>query len=114
MGTVASLPRDNFRREREFRDRSAAEFNQLYWKIVRKYPLPGKGADGCVEIEGNEFLKETSSKKTFHCTNCGQVIITTSEDRTKRARISCPRCKETYKLHPPYVTRKGETIQYEE
>jgi len=108
------LPKDNFRRERERRIRSAIEFNNVYRKIVREGQLPRRSVDGCVEIEKNDSFTEESLEKNFHCTNCGQVIIATKEDRTKRAKVSCPRCNETYKLHPPYATHEGETIQYEE
>jgi hypothetical protein len=114
LGKVTSLPRDNFRRERERRIRSAIEFDNLYRKITRRDPSPSRRVIGCDQMEQNNSLMEVSSQKTFHCTNCGQVIVTTSEDRAKRARVSCLRCNEKYKLHPPYVTHEGETIQYEE
>jgi len=111
---VISLPRDNFRRERERRIRSAIEFDNLYWKIVRRDQSHARRVIDYGQTKQNSSLMEVPSQKTFHCTNCGQVIITTSEDRAKRARVSCSKCNEKYKLHPPYVTHEGETIQYEE
>ena len=111
---MIGLPRDNFRRERERHIREAIQFNKLYWKIIRECPLPGRRVYGCGEIGENNSLKEASVDKTFHCTNCGQMIVATSEDRKKRLKVSCPRCDETYKLHPPYATHEGETIQYKD
>jgi len=108
------LPRDNFRRERERRTREAIQFNKLYWKIIRAYPLPCRRVYGCSETHENNSLKEASADKMFHCTNCGQMIVATSEGRKKRSRVSCPKCNEIYKLHPSYATHEGETIQFED
>jgi DNA-directed RNA polymerase subunit RPC12/RpoP len=111
---VASLPKDNFRRERERRIRSAIEFENLYWRTIRRNPLPARYTINNDEIKQSVFLREVPSQKTFHCTNCGQVIVTTDDDRIRRAKIQCPRCNEKYKLHPPYATHGGEIIPYEE
>jgi len=106
------LPRDNFRRERERRIRSAFEFDNLYWKIVCRNPLPPRHVGRCGEMKSG-WPVEVFSQKTFYCINCGQVIIATSEDRVRRAKISCPKCNQKYKLHVPYATHEVETIQYE-
>ena len=108
------MPRDIFRRERERRIRSAIEFDNLYWQMIRRNPLPVRYIINSGEIKQSDSLAEVPSLKTFHCTNCGQAIVTTDEDRTRRMKVQCPKCNEEYKLHPPYATHEGETIQYEE
>jgi len=52
-------------------------------------------------------------KRDFLCTNCLKIISISEKECSERLTIKCPSCATEYKLHPTYVTHKGEIIQYE-
>ena len=116
---VRFLPRDNFRREREFRTRSAKEFERVGYDhhLFHAHRFSRRLDSGSVQ-SGKEVEvcqpEEVPLERIFFCSNCGKTIATSIEDRVNRKKVSCPKCNQMYKLHMPYVTHGGEIIQYEE
>jgi len=105
------LPKDRFKREREFRERSARQFDDLYWKIIRRHPTPYELLQRYGSSIEQTSGPPTPPAKAFKC-DCGQEIIATSEGQVRRERVHCPGCGKVYKLHPDCATSKDGVVHF--